>query len=567
MDSIESLPFAKGAFVRKIGLLLLVCFGLAVSTAHAELKPEEVGVLASNKGRESNELALYYMKARGIPAENLFVVDAPTGEIVTRASWDLKIRPSIRKWLIERNKKQTIRCLVTLWDLPLKISGVDQGSGRPAEVKAFLEQSKAKGRADILELANSLNRLLDTEAKRLDPPPESADTAMLAKHLDAPFQRAMARVQKLASVDPEVPSTLLVRQRIERLYGSGSGLVGGLRFLEAQLQAPKPSLELRHAVELRKGELNGLRTGLTHLAFLPESVDRDSETLATFYQTDGLLGAHNWAGQQHDLWAKNETYSSFESELALVLWSDHALLRWLPNLNHHSQPRVPSTRQPTLMVSRLDGPTFEIAKRLVDDAVEIEKAGLTGKVYIDARGLPASKDPGAYGEYDQSLRDLAILLRKKTRLDVILDDKNPLFQPGDCPDAALYCGWYSLANYVDAFKWRKGSVAYHIASGEMTTLRNAKSNVWCKRMLEEGVAATLGPTHEPYLAAFPKPAEFFPLLLTGKLTLAEVYAATCPFQSWVITMVGDPLYNPYKNSPQMSAEDLPLQLQHVLVDP
>ena len=41
-----------------------------------------------------------------------------------------------------------------------------------------------------------------------------------------------------------------------------------------------------------------------------------------------------------------------------------------------------------LMTSRLDGPTAEIAKRLVDDAVAVEAKGLSGKVVIDARGIP-----------------------------------------------------------------------------------------------------------------------------------------------------------------------------------
>ena len=41
----------------------------------------------------------------------------------------------------------------------------------------------------------------------------------------------------------------------------------------------------------------------------------------------------------------------------------------------------------TVMVGRLDGPTPAIARRLVDDAMEVEKTGLTGTFYIDARGL------------------------------------------------------------------------------------------------------------------------------------------------------------------------------------
>ncbi len=64
-----------------------------------------------------------------------------------------------------------------------------------------------------------------------------------------------------------------------------------------------------------------------------------------------------------------------------------------------------------------------------------------------------------------------------------------------------------------------GAVGYHIASGECGTLRAGSSQAWCKRMLEDGVAATLGPVGEPYVQAFPPPEIFFALLLDGSYTL------------------------------------------------
>ena len=114
--------------------------------------------------------------------------------------------------------------------------------------------------------------------------------------------------------------------------------------------------------------------------------------------------------------------------------------------------------------------------------------------------------------------------------------RQELFQPGECPDAALYCGWYSLAHYVDAFKWRPGSVGYHIASSECQTLKQKESQVWCKRMLEEGIAATVGPVGEPYVQAFPIPEMFFEFLLDGSWTLAECYALSQPFWSWQMVL-------------------------------
>ena len=132
-------------------------------------------------------------------------------------------------------------------------------------------------------------------------------------------------------------------------------------------------------------------------------------------------------------------------------------------------------------------------------------------------------------------------------MPVIINTENELFKEGECPDAALYCGWYSLSRYIGAFTWKRGSVGYHIASGECTTLINPGSQVWCKRMLEEGIAATIGPVREPYVQAFPLPELFFRFLTDGYWTLAESYALSQPFWSWQMVLIGDPLYNPFKN--------------------
>jgi hypothetical protein len=76
-------------------------------------------------------------------------------------------------------------------------------------------------------------------------------------------------------------------------------------------------------------------------------------------------------------------------------------------------------------------------------------------------------------------------------------------------------------------------------------------------MIQNGVVATVGAVNEPYLSAFPLPQEFFPLLLTGKATLAECYWRCIPHTSWRMSLLGDPLYNPFKGSARLSAEDLP----------
>jgi len=211
-----------------------------------------------------------------------------------------------------------------------------------------------------------------------------------------------------------------------------------------------------------------------------------------------------------------------------------------------------------LMVSRLDGPDEKSVRRIIDDSLAAEKQGLSGTAYFDARWpQPAAAPKGGYDFYDASIHRAARFVAQSGRLPVKIDASERLFQPGACPDAALYCGWYSLGQYVDAFTWKPGAVAYHIASSECVTLKQKGSQVWCKRMLEEGAAAVIGPVDEPYVEAFPVPEIFFALLVDGYLTLAECYAASTPWLSWRMVLVGDPLYRPFANAKAAGSVSVP----------
>jgi uncharacterized protein (TIGR03790 family) len=250
----------------------------------------------------------------------------------------------------------------------------------------------------------------------------------------------------------------------------------------------------------------------------------------------------------------DESHAAVDSELALLWREGYDLRRWQPNLLYFQIPEeARKGKPPMLMTCRLDGPNVGLVKRLIDDAVETEAKGLQGKVYVDARGIKYNPADGGfgYGGYDESMREMAKLLEDEGKMSVILDDKPELFAPGSCPDCALYCGWYSLANYVDCCKFRRGAVAWHLASSEAASLRDPKSKLWCKNLLEHGAAATLGPVAEPYTIGFPKPAEFFGTLVTGEYTLVECYWRTERFASWMTVLVGDPLYNPYAKSPKL----------------
>ncbi len=233
-----------------------------------------------------------------------------------------------------------------------------------------------------------------------------------------------------------------------------------------------------------------------------------------------------------------ETDASVDSELSLVLCPVYDLYRWQPNRLRSPEPQ-PFT---TMMVCRLDGPNYGIAQGLIDKAVAAEQKPLAGAAYVDSRGLFGND---AYGYYDQSLRDLAILTRLRTPLAVQEESTQALFPPDSCPQAALYCGWYSVRKYVDSFRFVDGAVGYHIASFEAVSLHDPNSTEWCPALLMHGITATLGPVTEPYLPAFPEPRAFFNELFEGRC-LVEAYYRSNPFNSWQMLLLGDPLYRPFR---------------------
>ena len=247
----------------------------------------------------------------------------------------------------------------------------------------------------------------------------------------------------------------------------------------------------------------------------------------------------NQIKQEIDRISGAETNASVDSELSMLLFGPYDLYRW--RLNTFKDQRADSAFR-VLMVSRLDGPDDTIVKGLVDKALAAERQGLKGIAYVDSRGI-LKRD--IVGRYDQSLRDLAILTRLRTELSVKEEPTEALFAPGSCPGAALYCGWYSLKKYVDAFGFVDGALGYHISSFGADNLRDPNSTHWCPAMLADGITATLGAVAEPYLHAFPESKAFFAELFAGKC-LAEAYYRTKPFNSWQLVLIGDPLYTPFK---------------------
>lgn len=543
--------------------ILIACLVLRPVPGRAELRPDEIAIVAMRQSPHSREIAEYYAKARNIPSAQILLLDGKPAADLPRVEWETRTRPAIRGWLVSQQLEGKIRCMVTVWDVPLRIQARDPNAPVARDRRAYLLAERAARLTYLADKLKDMDAILpeETEASRNDFP-------LTPQTMSARLEAASDAAQKRIKAQLQTPAGTRALANLERLYMECVGVGGYARTLAERKRGGDNRPDLQSRLDTLNGQLHGLRVGLGALDALPDTVQRDQQMVLVGQQSGGILGTILWIEQELQFLDKNETRASFDSELSLLFWPEYPLNRWQPNVLHYAYDQAPTQRlRTTMMVSRIEAPTPELAKGLIDTAIEVERVGLQGKVYLDARGHPFQGARGSTGDYDESIRNLAKLLVERTELDVILDNEDSLFQKGQCPDAAIYCGWYSLARYVDAFQWRPGAVGYHLASVEAETLRAPKSNVWCKRMLEEGVCATLGPAFEPYLMAFPRPEDFFVVLLSGRYTLVESYYRTLPHNSWAMVLVGDPLYNPFKANPRFQGEQLPVSIRRLLEGP
>ncbi len=248
-------------------------------------------------------------------------------------------------------------------------------------------------------------------------------------------------------------------------------------------------------------------------------------------------------GNQPDA-LKNTNAASVDSELAVLGAFTRTISGVIVNPYFRSFARIHETNYPWLMVvGRLDGPSDAVVRRMIDDAVEVEKTGLWGRAYFDARGL--APESGALYQGDAWL----VAASKESNLPAVLDLREALFEHGyPMNECALYLGWYApgVNGPFSRPDWRfqRGALAIHLHSFSASTIREA-GNGWVAPLLAAGAAASCGNVYEPYLNFTVHFDVMLPRLQAGFTFGESAYMAT-PAVSWMGTVVGDPLYRPFK---------------------
>lgn len=539
--------------------LLVAIVVLSLSPAARALQADELLLIINSRSPEGRELAEYYAKVREVPAGRIVALDLPLDDAITFEQYESAVAPAVRKYLADNQLKDKVKCLVTFYGMPLRIRDQAPTTQEGDTVAKLTDRQKKI--MEQLEPAVKQVEALAIEAKKDFKPSEDKRRI---EHLTDRYDAALKTLNEAMPSQPVEKRKEILEKLVPifELLNGPAGLaerIGPQRLTDPNLSPEdrKKWTELLTAAKATAARLQELGTQFDKPE-VREALHQIAEKQL------GLIGQGQVIQQEITLLRHAGTGASIDSELALIWWDGkYPRGNWMPNtLCYAIRTQGPVAPPPTLMVCRLDAPEAAIVRRMIDTSIQVEKDGLKGKVVIDSRGLSPRGD--AYGVFDERLRWLAKFLKEKTKLDVVHDDKAPVLPAESVEGVALYCGWYSLHKYVPLAKFNAGAVGYHIASSEMVSLHKPKEPGWVAGLLRDGVVASQGPVAEPYLHAFTVPEEFFPLLLTGKLTFAEVYWKTQRWTSWMVGAVGDPLYTPYKTNPAITPDDLPAPLRPIL---
>lgn len=258
-------------------------------------------------------------------------------------------------------------------------------------------------------------------------------------------------------------------------------------------------------------------------------------------------GTESWREEMR----RNE--ASVDTELALLPMHEQKIVLAGPLRNVLFGTTNRHSLHPTngvIMVTRLDGPGPDVARALVDKAVEAEKTGLYGRAYFDIRNIADPK----YVSGDQALGKAAEICRR-LGYETIIETNGGTF-PASFPMShiAFYAGWYdetvSGPFTRPVVEFMPGAFAYHLHSFSGASVRSTNQN-WVGPLLAKGVTVTMGTVAEPYLGGTPDMPTFTARFLFDGWTFGEAAYAAQGVLSWQLTIVGDPLYRALPRNPDL----------------
>ncbi len=254
--------------------------------------------------------------------------------------------------------------------------------------------------------------------------------------------------------------------------------------------------------------------------------------------------------------------ASVDAELSLIPDSNMTPVQvFYPNTLYRKLEPSSVDLNKVIRIARLDGPTVNDVRGMIDSANAGEKYVLRGRAYNDAGGT--------HKVGNQWLDSVAEKVHE-LGYDLYHDKAGALFKEDIRFDApAIYFGWhaYNIEGpfTLEDFRFPPGAIAFHLFSFSAKNMRTADSN-WTAPFVARGVAATIGNVHEPMLELTHHLNMLMEALSLGK-TFGEAAYYSFPALSWMAVTVGDPLYRPFMKSlpEQLTIEDTSSYAQYTVI--
>ena len=279
---------------------------LAAAAARAALTPDEIGIIGRAGSDESQQLAEHYAEARGVPSSQIFYGDIPAVDELPRATWDSRVRPAIRPWLLNGKLESKIRCLVTLRDVPLKIGRRDVND---PPVKARQEFFAAARESQVKEISRAWYERCRRSRPTPQPPSphRRSRPGALAGAIDEKPWKRRCRTRNIGCRKPRP-------KRSKPAAAPGAGIPGRQR-PERPGAEPQPasatigsrSRRGRSSSSSCVGQVAGLEQGLQVRAEPSRHGRPRCPGPAPGAKHHGLLGAVQWIDGEREALEKNET--------------------------------------------------------------------------------------------------------------------------------------------------------------------------------------------------------------------------------------------------------------------
>ena len=121
-------------------IIAALCLIFPAGYLHA-LQPDEVLLVCNPRVQASLELASLYARTRNVPLRNIVELPLPEGEQLAMDRFDPDVVIPVRKAITDRGLRDKIKCILTFYGVPLRLSPRTAKPEEARELQRLAEDS------------------------------------------------------------------------------------------------------------------------------------------------------------------------------------------------------------------------------------------------------------------------------------------------------------------------------------------------------------------------------------------------------------------------------------------